>query len=287
MLTKHSSENGHEGSDFHRGISEERHRNQKYGMSSADYSTSPGLDPLESNRLAESLNRLNENLERQDRVRNEGSGGRRCRDQTFDADNSIASNHLVDSLNRDNEALDRREKRESLEQNAFPYRRSSSSGGVLSKSEYRRDTKKSNLKRIQSADRALNTSWNSSLKLASLYEHDSESSGSAISASEDDTDNEMLTNDQSGTVFLGNIGKREIFDINIPPGVIGLVIDLIDDGWPVIRFVKKESSVANRVAVGDRIISIDGDDMRNMTYSSVSTILNQYCELERTMTVMR
>mmetsp|Transcript_17894 Transcript_17894/g.37550 ORF Transcript_17894/g.37550 Transcript_17894/m.37550 type:complete len:439 (-) Transcript_17894:29-1345(-) len=282
------SENRHDGSDFQRGISEEyRQRNQRYGMSSTDYSTSPGFDPLDSNRLAESLDRLNENLERQDRARNVGSEGRRSQMQTFDANNTIASSHLVNSLNRANEALDRREKRESLEQNASPYRRSASTGGVLSKSEYREDKTKSNLKRRQSADRALNTSWNSSFKLESLYEHDAESSGSAMSASEDDTDNEMSINDRSGAVFLGNVGRREIFDIIIPPGVIGLVIDLIDDGWPVIRFVKKESSVANRVVVGDRIISIDGDDMRNMTYSSVSTILNQYSELERMMTVMR
>ncbi len=256
-------------------------------MNSTDYSASHDVDLLESNQLTESLNRLNENLEKQHRPRNEGGRERLNQVQTFHADNSIASSQLADSLKRVNEALTRMEQRESSEQNSSSFRRRASSGGFLAISEYRQDTKKANLKRVQSADRALNASWNSSFKLESLYEHDAESSGSVMSASEEDTDNETSTNGRSGAVFLGNIGQREIFDIHIPPGVIGLVIDVIDEGWPVVRSVKKESVIADNVAVGDRIISIDGDDMRNLTHSAVSTILNQYSEVERMMTVMR
>lgn len=92
---------------------------------------------------------------------------------------------------------------------------------------------------------------------------------------------------QSSSILIGFLGKNEIVDILAPPGVLGLVLDSPDDGWPVIHAVKSESVIADNVTIGNRVMSIDGTDVRNHTSFHLSTLLNESSQEKKKVTVLR
>mmetsp|Transcript_28369 Transcript_28369/g.60070 ORF Transcript_28369/g.60070 Transcript_28369/m.60070 type:complete len:501 (+) Transcript_28369:156-1658(+) len=92
---------------------------------------------------------------------------------------------------------------------------------------------------------------------------------------------------QSSSIQIGYLGKNEIVDILAPPGVLGLVLDSPDDGWPVIHAVKRESVIADQVTIGNRLMSIDGTDVRNHTSFHLSTLLNEPSRGKKKVTVLR
>mmetsp|Transcript_2389 Transcript_2389/g.4970 ORF Transcript_2389/g.4970 Transcript_2389/m.4970 type:complete len:468 (+) Transcript_2389:91-1494(+) len=92
---------------------------------------------------------------------------------------------------------------------------------------------------------------------------------------------------RSETVSVGSFEKGEIVDIHAPPGILGLILDLIDDAWPVVHAVKQGSVVTDCVEVGDRIISIDGNDIRTLSAVEVSKMMNQNRQETTMFTVLR
>ena len=66
--------------------------------------------------------------------------------------------------------------------------------------------------------------------------------------------------------------------IRAPPGMLGFSIDTPDDGPPVINNVKSTSILVNHLKVGDRIILVDGIDVRDYTAMQVSRIIHEHRE---------
>eukprot|EP00536_Pseudo-nitzschia_multiseries_P004400 jgi/Psemu1/253561/estExt_Genewise1Plus.C_730030 len=82
--------------------------------------------------------------------------------------------------------------------------------------------------------------------------------------------------------------KEEIIHIFAPPGKLGVVIDTPDDGAPVVHAVKDTSVIADRIIVGDKLVSVDDEDVRSMTAIKVSKMISRKgANPSRKLTVVR
>lgn len=64
------------------------------------------------------------------------------------------------------------------------------------------------------------------------------------------------------------------FDVVAPAGKLGMVIDTPNGGVPVVHAIKDTSVLADRVCVGDRLVSVDGEDCTTMTAMQVSKLIS-------------
>jgi len=64
------------------------------------------------------------------------------------------------------------------------------------------------------------------------------------------------------------------FEVNAPPGNLGLVLDSSKDGVPVILSVSKSSPLQGQVYTGDRLLSMDGRDMTMVMPQTVTRVIN-------------
>ena len=64
------------------------------------------------------------------------------------------------------------------------------------------------------------------------------------------------------------------FDVVAPAGKLGMVIDTPNGGVPVVHAIKDTSVLADRVRVGDRLVSVDGEDCTTMTAMQVSKLIS-------------
>lgn len=67
---------------------------------------------------------------------------------------------------------------------------------------------------------------------------------------------------------------EERFDVVAPAGKLGMVIDTPNGGMPVVHAIKDTSVLADRVKVGDRLLSVDGEDCTAMTAMQVSKLIS-------------
>jgi C-terminal processing protease CtpA/Prc len=67
---------------------------------------------------------------------------------------------------------------------------------------------------------------------------------------------------------------EERFDVVAPAGKLGMVIDTPNGGSPVVHAIKDTSVLSDRVRVGDRLLSVDGDDCTAMTAMQVSKLIS-------------
>ena len=72
--------------------------------------------------------------------------------------------------------------------------------------------------------------------------------------------------------------QEERFDVVAPAGKLGMVIDTPQGGSPVVHAIKQESVLYDQVRVGDRLISVDGEDCRTMTAMQVSKLISLKAE---------
>ena len=63
------------------------------------------------------------------------------------------------------------------------------------------------------------------------------------------------------------------FQVNVPPGKVGLVLETTEIGDPVVEEVKPTSPMVGEVEVGDRLLSIDGQDTRSLSAQVVSQVI--------------
>jgi hypothetical protein len=67
---------------------------------------------------------------------------------------------------------------------------------------------------------------------------------------------------------------EEKFEVMAPPGLLGLILETSrDDGFPTVNSIKPSSVLVHVVAVGDRLLSVDGDDVTTMRASDVSQLI--------------
>lgn len=67
---------------------------------------------------------------------------------------------------------------------------------------------------------------------------------------------------------------EERFDVVAPAGKLGMVIDTPSGGVPVVHAIKDSSVLAEQVRVGDRLLSVDGEDCTGMTAMQVSKLIS-------------
>jgi C-terminal processing protease CtpA/Prc len=67
---------------------------------------------------------------------------------------------------------------------------------------------------------------------------------------------------------------EERFDVVAPAGKLGMVIDTPNGGVPVVHAIRDTSVLANRVRVGDWLLSVDGVDCTAMTAMQVSKLIS-------------
>lgn len=65
------------------------------------------------------------------------------------------------------------------------------------------------------------------------------------------------------------------------------VIDTPNGGVPVIHALKSESILSNTVAVGDRLLAVDSEDVTAMTALQVSKLISLRSDQERTLVFLR
>ena len=68
--------------------------------------------------------------------------------------------------------------------------------------------------------------------------------------------------------------EEERFDVVAPAGKLGMVIDTPNGGLPVVHAIKDTSVLADSVRVGDRLLSVDGEDCTAMSAMQVSKLIS-------------
>mmetsp|Transcript_4980 Transcript_4980/g.9479 ORF Transcript_4980/g.9479 Transcript_4980/m.9479 type:complete len:761 (-) Transcript_4980:199-2481(-) len=69
-------------------------------------------------------------------------------------------------------------------------------------------------------------------------------------------------------------GEDERIEVIAPPGKLGVVIDTPMNGAPMVHAIKETSVLADRVRIGDRLISVDGQDTTEMSAIRVSKLIS-------------
>lgn len=77
------------------------------------------------------------------------------------------------------------------------------------------------------------------------------------------------------------------FDVNVPPGKLGVVMDNSPSGTPMVFAVKPESVLSRDVQVGDRLLAVDHEDVTVMSAIQVSKLISLKNDQERTLTFCR
>ena len=77
------------------------------------------------------------------------------------------------------------------------------------------------------------------------------------------------------------------FEVVVPPGKLGMVIDTPGGIAPVVHAIKPDSILASAVIVGDHLLSVDGEDVTYMTAVQVSKLISLKADQQRTMEFVR
>mmetsp|Transcript_5109 Transcript_5109/g.8387 ORF Transcript_5109/g.8387 Transcript_5109/m.8387 type:complete len:139 (-) Transcript_5109:48-464(-) len=56
--------------------------------------------------------------------------------------------------------------------------------------------------------------------------------------------------------------------------MLGLVLEAASDGVPIVHAIKSTSPLSDQVQVGDRLVSVDGDDVTVLLASDVSRLIS-------------
>jgi hypothetical protein len=85
----------------------------------------------------------------------------------------------------------------------------------------------------------------------------------------------------------GENGVEEKFEVDVPPGKLGMVIDTPNGGVPVVHAIKSESILFDSVKVGDRLVSVNGEDVTAMTALQVSKLISLKADQHRVLVFIR
>ena len=66
-----------------------------------------------------------------------------------------------------------------------------------------------------------------------------------------------------------------LINVLAPAGKLGMVIDTGSNGVPIVHAIKETSVLASQVKVGDRLLSVDGEDCSTLTAMQVSKLISQ------------
>jgi len=78
-----------------------------------------------------------------------------------------------------------------------------------------------------------------------------------------------------------------LFIINAPPGKLGIIIDAKDGISPKVHSIKESSVLKKDVKIGDRLISVDGEDTAGLSAIAVSKLIASKITNERQLMFSR
>jgi C-terminal processing protease CtpA/Prc len=83
--------------------------------------------------------------------------------------------------------------------------------------------------------------------------------------------------------------KQTLLEIYAPPGKLGVVIDVpANSTTPVVHAIKDNCPIRNEINVGDQLLAVDEEDVRNMTAVEVSRLISRKSlQQARKLTVLR
>lgn len=97
----------------------------------------------------------------------------------------------------------------------------------------------------------------------------------------------VFSDDVSFEQQFGFDATARRFEVRVPPGKLGMVIDTPNGGVPVVHAIKAESVLADDVKVGDRLVAVDGDDVTAMTAVQVSKLISLKSDQQRQLAFVR
>jgi C-terminal processing protease CtpA/Prc len=116
---------------------------------------------------------------------------------------------------------------------------------------------------------------------------------SKLSALPEDNPNRIFDDDVSFEEQYGPTdGKEEQEGVEkirviVPPGKLGMVIDTPGGGCPVVHNIKPESILVDRIQVGDQLVSVDQEDVTQMTAVQVSKLISLRSNQTRVLVFVR
>ncbi|GKY99756.1 hypothetical protein MPSEU_000929500 [Mayamaea pseudoterrestris] len=87
--------------------------------------------------------------------------------------------------------------------------------------------------------------------------------------------------------FADGDAVDEKFEIKVPPGKLGMVIDTPNGDVPIVHAIKSESILYDQVKVGDRLLSVNGIDVSSMTALQVSKLISLKADQHRVLNFHR
>ena len=81
--------------------------------------------------------------------------------------------------------------------------------------------------------------------------------------------------------------KEEYIEIIAPAGKLGVVIDTPNDGPPIVHAVKGSSPLTNEIQIGDKLVSVDDEDVRKWSAIEVSKLIGRKSVKNRKLGIMR
>ena len=92
----------------------------------------------------------------------------------------------------------------------------------------------------------------------------------------------------SGDILSSMFQPEFEFNVVAPPGVLGLILETsTGDGRPMVNSIKPSSCLNELVMVGDRLISVDDENVSGMTASNVSRLIASRLDKPRVMVFKR
>lgn len=82
--------------------------------------------------------------------------------------------------------------------------------------------------------------------------------------------------------------RIEPFEVRVPPGLLGMVVDSAVAGLPpVVRAIRPESILNENVRIGDRLLSVDHHDVTKCSARKVSDLISERAHLSRKLVFAR
>lgn len=69
--------------------------------------------------------------------------------------------------------------------------------------------------------------------------------------------------------------EEERFEVEGPPGMLRMVLGSSPEGVPMVHTIKTSSPLAHQVQVGDKLLSVDGEDVSVLLASDVSRLISE------------
>lgn len=93
-------------------------------------------------------------------------------------------------------------------------------------------------------------------------------------------------NEYSSSSNFRSVGPQR-YQVIVPPGMLGMVLDTPGGNIPIVRAVKSTSVVYGKVEVGDHLVAVDGIDVTHMSAMQVSNLISTKSHAQRTLHLIR